>query len=217
MKRLLIMGAPGAGKGTQASLIKNEYNIAHISTGDMFREAISNKTPVGLEAKVYIDNGQLVPDEITIRLVEERLKASDCKGGFLLDGYPRTIAQAQALDLMLKKLGIKLDGVINIKTDDLVLIDRITGRRSCPVCKEGYHIKSKKPTVEGVCDVCGATLIQRADDNEETVKNRLEVYHNQTAPVLDYYSKQNIVIDVDGMKDISDVFEEVKVKLGGNK
>lgn len=217
MKRLLIMGAPGAGKGTQASLIKNEYKIAHISTGDMFREAISNKTPVGLEAKNYIDNGQLVPDEITIRLVEERLKASDCESGFLLDGYPRTIAQAEALDAMLKKNGIKLDGVINIKTDDLVLIDRITGRRTCPVCKEGYHIKSKKPKVEGICDLCGAALTQRADDNVETVTNRLKVYHGQTAPVLEYYAKQGLTIDVDGMQDISVVFNEVKEKLGGNK
>lgn len=216
MKRLLIMGAPGAGKGTQASLIKNEFKIAHISTGDMFREAISNKTPVGLEAKSYIDNGQLVPDSITIRLVEERLKKDDCKVGFLLDGFPRTVNQAEALDEMLKENGIKLDGVINIKTDDLVLIDRIVGRRTCPICKEGYHITAKKPQVEGICDVCGATLTQRADDNVETVTNRLNVYHSQTAPVLDHYSKQGLVFDVDGMKDISEVFEEVKAKLGEN-
>ena len=216
MKRLLIMGAPGAGKGTQASLVKNEYKIAHISTGDMFREAISNKTPVGLEAKGYIDNGQLVPDSITIRLVEERLKQDDCATGFLLDGFPRTTNQAVALDEMLKINGIKLDGVINIKTDDLVLIDRIVGRRTCPKCKEGYHITAKKPKKEGICDLCGSTLVQRADDNVETVTNRLNVYHSQTAPVLDHYSKQGIVIDVDGMKDIALVFEEIKEKLGDN-
>ena len=216
MKRLLIMGAPGAGKGTQASLIKNEFKIAHISTGDMFREAISNKTPVGLEAKEFIDNGQLVPDSITIRLVEERLQKDDCKIGFLLDGFPRTTAQAEALDEMLKVNGIKLDGVINIKTDDLVLIDRIVGRRTCPICKEGYHITSKKPKVDGICDVCGATLTQRADDNVETVTNRLNVYHSQTAPVLEHYKKQGLVIDVDGMKNIDEVFAEVKEKLGEN-
>lgn len=217
MKRLLIMGAPGAGKGTQASLIKNEYNIAHISTGDMFREAISNKTPVGLEAKHYIDNGLLVPDTITIRLVEERLKKDDCQKGFLLDGFPRNTSQAIALDEMLKENGIKLDGVINIKTDDLVLIDRIVGRRTCPDCKEGYHITSKKPKVEGICDLCGGTLTQRADDNVETVTNRLKIYHEQTSPVLDHYEQKGIVIDVDGMKDIVEVFEEIKEKLGGNK
>lgn len=217
MKNLLIMGAPGAGKGTQASLIKNEYQIAHISTGDMFREAMSNQTPVGLEAKKYIDNGLLVPDTITVKLVEERLKKDDCKNGFLLDGFPRNISQAEALDKMLANSGIKLSGVINIQTDDLVLIDRIVGRRTCPVCKEGYHITSKKPKVENVCDKCGATLVQRADDNVETVSNRLKVYHEQTAPVLDYYKKQGLVIDVDGMQDINDVFKEITKKLGDNK
>ncbi len=217
MKNLLIMGAPGAGKGTQASLIKNEYQIAHISTGDMFREAMSNQTPVGLEAKKYIDNGLLVPDTITVKLVEERLQKDDCKNGFLLDGFPRNISQAEALDKMLASSGIKLSGVINIQTDDLVLIDRIVGRRTCPVCKEGYHITSKKPKVENVCDKCGATLVQRADDNVETVSNRLKVYHEQTAPVLDYYKKQGLVIDVDGMQDINDVFKEITKKLGDNK
>lgn len=208
MKCYLIMGAPGAGKGTQASLIKNNYQIAHISTGDMFREAISNKTPVGLEAKKYIDQGQLVPDEITVFLVKERIQKDDCKNGFLLDGFPRNINQAEALDKMLKEEKIALNGVINIETDDKILIDRIVGRRMCPKCNEGYHIVSKKPLVEGICDKCGSALYQRADDNEETVKSRLDVYHKQTAPLLEYY--KNVVITIDGMQEIDKVFDDIK-------
>ena len=165
------MGAPGSGKGTQAALIKDEYNIAHISTGDMFRAAIKNQTPTGIEAKGYIDKGQLVPDSTTIKLVRERLLQEDCKNGFLLDGFPRNTSQAIALDEMLKEVGIKLDAVVNVDVDDSFLIERITGRRTCLACGASYHITAKKPLKEGICDVCGADLIQRKDDCEETIKN----------------------------------------------
>lgn len=215
--RLLIMGAPGAGKGTQAVLIKEYFAIPHISTGDMFREAISKQTKMGLEAKKYIDKGDLVPDNVTIELVRERLLNEDCKNGFLLDGFPRTIAQAQALDETLRKLEIKLNAVLNVDTEDKILIDRIVGRRSCSVCKESYHMTNKKPKVEGICDVCGGKLIQRADDTEETFKNRLQVYHEITEPVLDYYQKQGLVKNISGSGDIKEIFERVKVLLGGNE
>ncbi|MDD3170741.1 MAG: adenylate kinase [Bacilli bacterium] len=213
--RLLIMGAPGAGKGTQAALIKDYYKIPHISTGDMFREAISKQTKVGLEAKSYIDKGDLVPDSVTIELVRERLLKDDCKNGFLLDGFPRTIAQAKALDQMLKNLEIKLDAVLNVDIDDRILIERIVGRRTCSKCKESYHMTNKKPKVEGICDLCGGTLIQRVDDTEETIKNRLNVYHLQTEPVMDYYNNQGLVKSVDGFGDIEKIFEKVKNLLGG--
>lgn len=212
--RLLIMGAPGAGKGTQAALIKDEYNIAHISTGDMFRAAIKNQTPTGIEAKGYIDKGQLVPDSTTIKLVRERLLQEDCKNGFLLDGFPRNTSQAIALDEMLKEVGIKLDAVVNVVVDDSFLIERITGRRTCLACGASYHITAKKPLKEGICDVCGAELIQRKDDCEETIKSRLDVYHNQTAPVLEYFGKQGIVKNISGVGEISEIFANIKNALG---
>lgn len=215
--RLLIMGAPGAGKGTQAALIKEYFAIPHISTGDMFREAISKQTKVGLEAKKYIDKGDLVPDSVTIELVRERLLKDDCKNGFLLDGFPRTIAQAQALDEMLEKLKLKLDAVLNVEIDDKILIDRIVGRRTCSVCKEGYHMTNKKPKVEGICDVCGGKIIQRVDDTEETIKNRLHVYHQLTEPVLTYYNKQGLIKNVSGRGNIEEIFTKVKLLLGGNE
>ena len=210
MKCYLIMGAPGAGKGTQASLIENHFKVAHISTGDMFREAISSKTPVGLLAKEYIDKGHLVPDDVTVKLVRERIKQDDCKKGFILDGFPRTIPQAVALDEFLEEEKIELAGVINIETDDEILISRIVGRRTCPVCGEAYHIVSNKPLREGICNKCGSKLVQRADDNEEVVKSRLDVYHNETAPILDFYKKRDQVISIDGMQDIEGVFNDIK-------
>ena len=213
--RLVIMGPPGAGKGTQAALIKNAYNIPHISTGDMFREAISNKTALGIEAKKNIDKGMLVPDSITISLVKERLSQDDCKKGFLLDGFPRTIAQAQALDEILKELNIKLDAVINIDVDFNVLVDRIIGRRVCPKCGASFHIKNQPPKKDGICDECGATLVQRKDDTKETVVTRLDVYTNQTKPLLDYYNKQGIVKNVCGLGDIDVIFSNIKKSLGG--
>lgn len=213
--RLVIMGPPGAGKGTQAALIKNAYNIPHISTGDMFREAISNQTSLGIEAKKNIDKGMLVPDSVTISLVKERLSKDDCKKGFLLDGFPRTIAQAQALDEILKELNIKLDAVINIDVDFNVLVDRIIGRRVCPKCGASFHIKNQPPKKDGICDECGATLVQRKDDTKETVVTRLDVYTNQTKPLLDYYNKQGIVKNVCGLGDIDVIFSNIKKSLGG--
>ena len=212
--RLLIMGAPGAGKGTQAALIKDAYNISHISTGDMFRKAIKEQTPTGIEAKKYIDQGQLVPDFVTNNLVKERLAEADCKEGFLLDGYPRNLDQAVELDKILKELNIKLDAVINISVDDNFLIERITGRRTCTKCGASYHVVANKPKQEGICDVCGSELIQRADDTEETIKSRLSVYYGKTEPVLLYYEKQGLVKDVYGMGNIDEIFANIKKVLG---
>ena len=212
--RLLIMGAPGAGKGTQAALIKEEYKIAHISTGDMFRKAIMDKTPMGVIASSYIDKGNLVPDDVTIALVKERLQEKDCSNGFLLDGFPRTYEQAVALDKILNDLHIKLDAVINISVDDEYLVERITGRRVCEKCGASYHIKAAKPKVDGVCDMCGGKLIQRKDDEEETIKNRLQVYYQKTKPVLDYYVEKKLVRNVSGVGDIEDIFNNIKESLG---
>lgn len=212
--RLLIMGAPGAGKGTQAALIKEEYKIAHISTGDMFRKAIGEKTPMGVVAASYIDKGNLVPDDVTVALVKERLSEADCKNGFLLDGFPRTYEQAVALDEILKDLGIKLDAVLNISVADEYLVERITGRRVCSKCGASYHIKAHKPAVNGICDMCGGELIQRKDDEESTIKTRLQVYYQKTKPVLDYYINQGLVKDVPGVGDIEDIFNNVKKSLG---
>jgi adenylate kinase len=212
--RLLIMGAPGAGKGTQATMIKEKYNIPHISTGDMFRKAIEEKTPIGLEAKLYIDKGNYVPDSTTIKLVKERLSKEDCKKGFILDGFPRTISQAVALDELLKELNIHLDAVLNISVSDDYLIERITGRRTCPNCGASYHITAFKPKVEGICDLCGASLVQREDDKEETLKTRLFNYYQKTEPVLNYYLNQGIVKTVDGVGSIEEIFSRAVQILG---
>jgi adenylate kinase len=213
--KLIIMGPPGAGKGTQAALIKEEFKLAHISTGDMFRAAIKNSTPLGVEAKKYIDQGNLVPDSVTIGLVKERLQEADCKEGLMLDGFSRTIAQAEALDEILKELDMKLDAVLNIAVDSEVLVDRIVGRRVCKQCGAGYHVTNLKPKKEGICDVCGSELTQRKDDTKETVVTRLEVYTNQTKPLLDYYEKQGLIKEVNGLGEIDVIFGEVKKVLGG--
>jgi len=189
--RLLIMGRPGAGKGTQAVNIREFYEIPHISTGDMFREAIKEGTKLGLLAKSYMDQGGLVPDEVTIGIVKERLLKDDAKKGFLLDGFPRTISQAEALDDFLNEQGIKLDAVLNVDVPAEKLIRRMVGRRVCKTCGATYHVEFNPPKKDGICDNCGATLIQRADDTEATAKNRLEVYDRNTAPLLNYYEKQN--------------------------
>ena len=214
--RLLIMGPPGAGKGTQAVLIEKAYNIPHISTGDMFREAISNKTPVGLKAKSFIDKGELVPDSVTIEIVRERLQQDDARNqGFLLDGFPRTTVQAIALDEILAELGMKIDMAINIVVDDKTIVERIVGRRVCVSCGEVYHIQNKKPSLEGICDKCGGKLIQRADDTEETIVNRLNVYNLQTKPLIEYYQEKKLIKDVGGLGRAEDSFEKIQNLLGG--
>ena len=212
MKKMLIMGPPGAGKGTQAENIIKYYNIPHISTGDMFRAAISNKTEIGLIAKSYIDAGNLVPDEITVGIVKERLSNPDCKNGFLLDGFPRDLHQAEMFDSMLKELGITLDLVLNIHVDDEKLINRIIGRRICPKCGRTYHVIYNKPLKDGICDDCGSELIQRKDDNVETVKNRLDVYSHLTEPLINYY--KDLVVNFDGDRDVDVIFEDIKKVIG---
>jgi len=212
---LIIMGPPGAGKGTQAVLIREAYQIPHISTGDMFREAMKNETPVGLEAKKYIDKGMLVPDEVTNALVKERLSQADCKKGFLLDGFPRNIPQAEALDKIFNELNIKLNAVINIEVDFSILTERICGRRVCPKCGASFHVKFYTPKQDGICDECGSQLVQRKDDNEETIKTRLNVYSNQTKPLLEYYNKQGVVKTIDGEGDVQAIFNNIKKEVGG--
>ena len=207
--KLVILGPPGAGKGTQAEYIVERYNIPHISTGDIFRENIKNNTELGKEAKSYMDKGLLVPDDLVIALVEDRLNKADAKEGFLLDGFPRTVAQAVSLDSILDKNNDKLTKVINISVDPVILIERAVGRRVCKTCGMTYHVKFNPPKEEGICDKDGTKLIQRDDDTEETVKTRISVYFDQTAPLIDYYRAQNLLVDIDGAKDIDKVFEDI--------
>jgi len=207
---ILIMGPPGAGKGTQASRIASFYEIPHISTGDMFRAEIKQGSDLGKKIKSYLDSGQLVPDEVTVEVVKKRLQQADTQKGFLLDGFPRTIPQAEALDGILKEMGRSLDLVINIKVDPQVLLDRMTGRRVCQKCGATYHVVNQPPRVEGVCDQCGGELYQRSDDTVETVSNRLDVYQKQTAPLLEYYQQRGIVAEINGEQSIDDVFKEIQ-------
>lgn len=207
---IILMGPPGAGKGTQADIIKANYPIPHISTGDMFRDAVSKQTPLGVEAKKYMDSGQLVPDEVTIGIVAERLAEPDCQKGFLLDGFPRTIPQADALEEVLKKLNKKIDAVINISVPDDILIARITGRVSCRECKTVYNLNTNPPKQAGICDQCGGELFQRSDDQGDTVVKRLQVYGEQTNPLLAYYEKKGLVYNIDGDRDSQAVFADVK-------
>lgn len=211
--KLVILGPPGAGKGTQAEYIVKRYNIPHISTGDIFRENIKNNTELGKEAKSYMDKGLLVPDDLVIALVEDRLNKDDAKEGFLLDGFPRTVAQAVSLDSILDKNDEKLTKVINISVDPEILIERAVGRRVCKTCGMTYHVKFNPPKEEGICDKDGTKLIQRDDDTEETVKTRISVYFDQTAPLIDYYRAQNLLIDIDGAKDIDKVFDDIVIGL----
>lgn len=211
--KLVILGPPGAGKGTQAEYIVEKYNIPHISTGDIFRENIKNNTELGKEAKSYMDKGLLVPDDLVIALVEDRLNKDDAKEGFLLDGFPRTVAQAVSLDSILDKNDDKLTKVINISVDSEILIERAVGRRVCKTCGMTYHVKFNPPKEEGICDKDGTKLIQRDDDTEETVKTRISVYFDQTAPLIDYYRAQNLLIDIDGAKDIDKVFNDIVIGL----
>lgn len=212
---LVLMGLPGAGKGTQADKIVGKYNIPHISTGDMFRAAIKEGTELGLQAKSFMDQGQLVPDEVTIGIVRERLSKADCEKGFLLDGFPRTVAQAEALEAMLADLGKKIDYVINIEVDPSILMERLTGRRICKNCGATYHLVFNPPAKEGVCDRCGGELYQRADDNAETVQNRLDVNIQQTKPLLDFYEEKGYLRNINGQQDIDVVFAAIEELLGG--
>lgn len=215
--KIVFMGPPGAGKGTQAEKIIENYQIPHISTGDMFRKAIKDQTELGMEAKRYMDQGALVPDHVTIGIVKDRLSESDCKSGFLLDGFPRTVDQAKALDEILTSLDSKIDYVINIDVDLDILKERLTGRRICRSCGATYHMVFNPPTVAGTCDKCGGELYQRKDDNEETVGNRLDVYVSQTKPLLDYYSLAGNLVNINGQQSIDLVFAEIQDVLGGNK
>jgi len=211
---IILLGPPGAGKGTQAEFIKAHYPILHISTGDMFREAVSHQTAMGIEAKKFMDAGQLVPDDVTIGVVEERLSQPDCSSGFLLDGFPRTIPQAEALDQVLAKMGKKVDMALEITVPDAILIERMTGRVSCGDCKAVYNTKFSPPAKTGICDKCGGALVQRSDDKEETVKNRLKVYGEQTQPLLNYYEKTGKLKSLDGNRDPQAVFKDVQDLLG---
>ena len=215
--KIVFMGPPGAGKGTQAEKIIENKQIPHISTGDMFRKAIKDQTELGMESKRYMDQGALVPDHVTIGIVKDRLSESDCKSGFLLDGFPRTVDQAKALDEILTSLDSKIDYVINIDVDLDILKERLTGRRICRSCGATYHMIFNPPAVAGTCDKCGGELYQRKDDNEETVGNRLDVYVSQTKPLLDYYSLAGNLVNINGQQSIDLVFAEIQDVLGGNK
>ena len=206
---LILLGPPGAGKGTQAELLIKKFNIPHISTGDIFRASIKAGTPLGLEAKRYMDSGQLVPDEVVIGIVKERLQKDDCKNGFLLDGFPRTIPQAEELEKFLVGMGRKTTAVINIAADPEPIIKRLTGRRVCRNCAAVYHIETIKSKVEGVCDHCGGETYQRDDDRPETVKKRLEVYAAQTEPLVNFYKQKNLLLTFDGLLSPAAVFEKI--------
>ncbi|PGP17049.1 adenylate kinase [Bacillus anthracis] len=212
---LILMGLPGAGKGTQAEQIVAKYNIPHISTGDMFRAAMKAETEMGLQAKSFIDKGALVPDEVTIGIVRERLSQEDCVRGFLLDGFPRTVAQASALEEIMKDLGKKIDYVLNINVDSGLLLKRLTGRRICKECGATYHLEFNAPAKADVCDKCGGELYQRSDDNEETVANRLDVNIKQTKPLLDFYEELGYLHSINGEQDINKVFADIDVLIGG--
>lgn len=207
---IIFMGPPGAGKGTQSEFIVANYGLVHISTGDIFRDAIKNETNLGLEAKSYLDGGKLVPDSLTIDIVKERLAQSDVESGFLLDGFPRTIEQAKALDTMLVESNRKIDLALNLEADFDALIERLTARRICKDCKTSYHLEFNPPKVIDVCDKCGGELYQRSDDNEEKAIVRLNTYNEETKPLVEYYEKTGLLRNVDGLQSIDKVFEDIK-------
>ena len=211
--RLILVGPPGAGKGTQAKRVIEEFDIPHISTGDIFRKNIKEKTELGQKVEGLLAEGKLVPDELTIEIVWDRLDQEDCKNGFLLDGFPRTIPQAEALDEGLAKRGLKLDRVLNIDVDKDSLVKRLSGRRVCPNCGASYHIDNNPPKVEGICDVCQTPVIQREDDKEETVLDRIKVYDSQTKPLVDFYNKQDLVFTVDGTLPIDEITNKLVTEL----
>ena len=206
---LILLGPPGAGKGTQATRIVEKYKVPHISTGDIFRENIKNNTPLGQKAQEYMNKGELVPDQLVVDIALDRLGKDDCKNGFLLDGFPRTVFQADALDKFLKDKGKGIDLVINIEVEDKMLIERLDARRVCPTCAATYNVIGMPPKKEGICDKCNDTLIQRKDDKKETVGNRIKVYHEQTSPLIDYYKEKGLIKDFDGMIGADALFDEI--------
>lgn len=212
--KIIMLGAPGAGKGTQAKKIAEKYGIPHISTGDIFRANIKNGTELGKKAKTYMDQGLLVPDELVVDLVVDRVNQEDCGNGYVLDGFPRTIPQAEALDKALSEMGQKMDYAINVEVPDENIINRMSGRRACVGCGATYHIKYNPPKTEGICDACGEKLILRDDDKPETVQKRLGVYHDQTQPLIDYYGKAGVLKEVDGTVDMEEVFQAIVNILG---
>lgn len=212
--KIIMLGAPGAGKGTQAKMIADKYGVPHISTGDIFRANIKNGTELGMEAKKYMDQGLLVPDELTVKILLDRVANDDCKNGYVLDGFPRTIPQAEVLDNALNELGDKIDFAINVDVPDENIINRMSGRRACLSCGATYHIEHIPPKAEGICDRCGKELILRDDDKPETVKNRLGVYHEQTQPLIDFYEKKGVLESVDGTIPMEDVFGAIVNILG---
>ena len=211
--KLILLGPPGAGKGTQAKMLTERFGIPQISTGDILRAAVKEGTPMGVKAKCFMDAGGLVPDEVVIGIVRERLQKEDCSAGFILDGFPRTVAQADALKETLHSLGKDLDAVISLEVDTEALVERLTGRRTCRECGQGYHIKFDPPREPGRCDACGGELFQRDDDREETIRKRLEVYHEQTSPLVAYYGNEGLLLPVDGMQEIGSVQEKILTHL----
>jgi len=212
--KIIMLGAPGAGKGTQAKMIAEQYKIPHISTGDIFRANIKNNTELGQEAKSYMDKGQLVPDELTVKILLDRVAQDDCANGYVLDGFPRTIPQAEVLEQELNKLNDKIDYAINVDVPDENIVKRMSGRRACLNCGATYHIEHIPPKQEGICDKCGEKLVLRDDDKEETVKNRLNVYHEQTQPLIDFYTARGVLKTVDGTVDMKEVFNAITSILG---
>ncbi len=211
--KIIMLGAPGAGKGTQAQMIADQYKIPHISTGDIFRENVKNGTELGMEAKKYMDKGELVPDELTVRILLDRVAKDDCRNGYVLDGFPRTIPQAEVLDKKITEIGDKIDYAIDVDVPDENIIRRMSGRRACLSCGSTFHVEHIPPKQEGICDRCGKELVLRDDDREETVKNRLGVYHEQTQPLIEFYTKKNILKTVDGTQDMQDVFAAITAIL----
>lgn len=211
---IMLFGAPGAGKGTQAKYIIEKYGIPQISTGDMLRAAIAEGTKMGMEAKKFMDEGKLVPDSTIIGIIKDRLVQEDCQKGFILDGFPRTLAQAEALEKLMKEIGINLDKVISLNVPDELIVGRITGRRVCSACGASFHVEYNPPKIEGKCDYCGEKLITRKDDTKETVEKRLIAYHEQTAPLFDFYKERGVMVEIDGTKEISEITKEIFNILG---
>ncbi len=211
---LILLGPPGGGKGTQAKLLMDRYKVPQISTGDILRDNLKRGTELGKQAKQFMDKGQLVPDAVVIGIIRDRLKKPDCNGGFMLDGFPRTVVQGEALDKVLADMSRKLDHVVSIEVPDEELVKRLTGRRTCRACGEGYHVMFKPPKKEGACDKCGGELYQRDDDNETTVRNRLSVYKKQTQPLIDYYGKKGLLREINGLGSIQEIFGRVSKVLG---